>query len=141
MKDPLVSPLHQFCPMAHQQISQIWVINWDVLTHRSDPGVVQQIFRSCCELPAQRIQLVEGLQGSIQKLTKDGPSIGIQEFTGEGACICCSDHHFKAETFDLQGLKRHSPLWPCQIEQWPRLKIIDLNSWMNYHDLIAASLE
>ena len=41
-------------------------------------------------------------------------------------CICCSDHHFKAETFDLQWLKRHSPLWPCQIEQWPRLKIIDL---------------
>lgn len=34
-------------------------------------GVVQQIFRSCCELPTLRVQLVESLQGCVQKLTKE----------------------------------------------------------------------
>ncbi|CAL1135021.1 unnamed protein product [Cladocopium goreaui] len=43
----------------------------DLSCDAAGSGVVQQIFRSCCELPALRIQLVEGLQGSIQKLTKD----------------------------------------------------------------------
>ncbi|CAK9019981.1 unnamed protein product [Durusdinium trenchii] len=33
-------------------------------------GVVQQIFRSCSETPALRFQLIQSLQGCIQKLTK-----------------------------------------------------------------------
>ena len=43
----------------------------DLSCDAAGTGVVQQIFRSCCELPTLRVQLVESLQGCVQKLTKD----------------------------------------------------------------------
>ena len=76
-------------------------------------GVVQQIFRSCCDLPALRIQLVEGLQGSIQKLTKDAhPRIpGVsKKLLGKGRVFgdVRSDHHFKAPS-TMAAAQDHGP--------------------------------
>ena len=62
----------QACPVHDcftRYLLHIW-FNMDSYVAWS-AGVVQQIFRSCCELPSLRVQLVESLQGCVQKLTKE----------------------------------------------------------------------
>ncbi|CAJ1400141.1 unnamed protein product [Effrenium voratum] len=43
----------------------------DLAADSAGHGVVQQIFKTCADKPLLRLQLVQGLQGSILKLTKD----------------------------------------------------------------------